>query len=66
MKQTDLKIPYGVSDFRTIRNEGLYYVAQLRRYAADPLVPKLAEGTRLHLILYQFRGKRIHRLEELV
>ena len=25
-KRTDLKIPYGVSDFRTIRNEGLYYV----------------------------------------
>ena len=25
-KRTDLKIPYGVSDFRTIRDEGLYYV----------------------------------------
>ena len=25
-KRTDLKIPYGVSDFKTIRNEGLYYV----------------------------------------
>jgi len=25
-RRTDLKIPYGVSDFRTIRNEGLYYV----------------------------------------
>ena len=25
-KREDLKIPYGVSDFRTIRNEGLYYV----------------------------------------
>jgi hypothetical protein len=25
-KRKDLKIPYGVSDFRTIRNEGLYYV----------------------------------------
>ena len=25
-KRTDLKIPYGVSDFMTIRNEGLYYV----------------------------------------
>ena len=25
-KRTGLKIPYGVSDFRTIRNEGLYYV----------------------------------------
>ena len=25
-KRTDLKIPYGVSDFMTIRNEGFYYV----------------------------------------
>ena len=25
-KRTDLEIPYGVSDFRTIHNEGLYYV----------------------------------------
>ena len=43
------------------REEGL---AQLRRYASDPLVPKLAEGTQLHVILYQFRGKEILRLEE--
>ncbi len=25
-KRTDLKIPYSVSDFRAIRDEGLYYV----------------------------------------
>ena len=25
-KRKDLKIPYGVSDFRRIRNEGFYYV----------------------------------------
>jgi len=25
-RRTDLKIPYGVADFKTIRNEGLYYV----------------------------------------
>ena len=25
-KRTDLKIPYGISDFRRIRNEGYYYV----------------------------------------
>ena len=25
-KRTDLGIPYGVADFKTIRNEGLYYV----------------------------------------
>ena len=43
------------------REEG---IAQLRRYAADPLVPKLAEGTDLHVILYQFKGKEICRLEE--
>ena len=24
--RTDLKIPYGISDFKRIRNEGLYYV----------------------------------------
>ena len=28
--RTDLKIPYGVSDFKTIRNEGLYYVDKTR------------------------------------
>ncbi len=40
-------------------------IAQLGRYAADPLVPGLAKGTQLHLILYQFKGKEIVRLEEL-
>ena len=25
-KRTDLKIPYGIADFKRIRNEGLYYV----------------------------------------
>ena len=32
-KRRDLKIPYGVSDFRTIRNEGLYYVDKTRHLA---------------------------------
>ena len=32
-KRKDLKIPYGVSDFRTIRNEGLYYVDKTRYLA---------------------------------
>ena len=32
-KRTDLKIPYGVSDFRTIRNEGLYYIDKTRYLA---------------------------------
>ena len=39
-------------------------MAQLQRYASDPLVHKLAEGTTLHQILYQFKGKSIVRLEE--
>ena len=32
-KRTDLKMPYGVSDFKTIRNEGLYYVDKTRYLA---------------------------------
>ena len=40
-------------------------IAQLRRYAADPTVPALSAGTRLHLILYQFKGTDLIRLEEL-
>ena len=32
-KRTDLKIPYGVSDFSTIRNEGLYYIDKTRYLA---------------------------------
>ena len=32
-KRTDLKIPYGVSDFPTLRNEGLYYVDKTRYLA---------------------------------
>ena len=39
--------------------------SQLRRYAADPFVPELAKGTRLHLILYQFQGTELIRLEEI-
>ena len=40
-------------------------IAQLRRYAADPFVPELAKGTRLHLVLYQFQGTELIRLEEI-
>ena len=40
-------------------------IAQLRRYAADPFVPELAKGTTLHLILYQFQGTELVRLEEI-
>ena len=40
-------------------------VGQLRRYAADPLVTILAKDTRLHLILYQFKGTELIRLEEI-
>ncbi|MBQ0033577.1 MAG: AAA family ATPase, partial [bacterium] len=39
-------------------------IAQLRRYAADPTVPVLSADTRLHLILYQFQGTELIRLEE--
>ena len=40
-------------------------IAQLRRYAADRFVPELARGTTLHLILYQFQGAELVRLEEI-
>ena len=40
-------------------------IAQLRRYAADPTVPALSAGTRLHLLLYQFKGTELIRLEEI-
>ena len=55
-KKTDLKIPYGVADFKRIRNEGLYYVDKTRFLAKD---------TRLHLILYQFKGTELVRCEEI-
>ena len=40
-------------------------IAQLRRYAADPTVPALSAGTRLHLLLYQFKGTELIRAEEI-
>ena len=40
-------------------------IVQLRRYAADPTVPTLSAGTRLHCILYQFKGTELIRLEEI-
>ena len=40
-------------------------IVQLRRYAADPAVPALSAGTRLHLILYQFQGTELIRVEEI-
>ena len=40
-------------------------IAQLRRYAADPTVPALAAGTRLHCLLYQFQGSSLIRAEEI-
>ena len=125
--RTDLKIPYGVANFKRIRTEGYYYVdkteylakmeerdsfvffvrprrfgkslfldmlrlyydrnelkhsaadaseaelrakadegiAKLRQYASDPSVPDLAKDTTLHLILFQFKGFDLHRLEEI-
>ena len=40
-------------------------IAKLRRYAADPFVPELAKDTTLHLILFQFKGTELVRLEEI-
>ena len=40
-------------------------IAKLRRYAADPFVPELAKDTTLHLILYQFKGTELVRIEEI-
>ena len=40
-------------------------IAQLKRYAADPTVPSLAVGTRLHCLLYQFQGTALIRAEEI-
>ena len=54
-RRTDLKIPYGISDFKRIRNEGWYYVDKTECLAKD---------TRLHLILYQFKGTELIRLKE--
>ena len=88
-RRTDLKIPYGVANFKTIRTEGLYYVdktaylAKLeerdrfvffvrpRRFGKSlfldmlRLYYDLAKDTALHLILFQFRGFDLHRLEEI-
>ena len=40
-------------------------MAKLRQYAADPFVPELAKDTTLHLILFQFKGTELVRLEEI-
>ena len=40
-------------------------IAKLHRYAADPFVPELAKDTTLHLILFQFKGTELVRLEEI-
>ena len=39
-------------------------VAQINRYAAAPRVEALRQGTRLHRIIIQFDGYRLHRMEE--
>ncbi len=44
------------------RAEGL---DQLKRYARDRMVPALAKGTTLHLILVQYRGPKMVRCEQL-
>ena len=75
--KANLKIPYGVADFKTIRNERLYYIDKtgyiplleqagrfLARYRADKGVPSLARGTILHQIVFQFRGDNPVRIEQ--
>lgn len=54
-----LQIPYGIADFKRIRDEGYYYVdktAYIRKMEA--------RGTTLHQIVFQFRGAALHRLEQ--
>ena len=53
---------FGDAELAAKAEEG---IAQLRRYAADPTVPALAKDTRLHLILYQFKGTELVRCEEI-
>ena len=48
--RTDLKIPYGVSDFKTIRTEGLYYVDKTEYLA------KMEERDRFALLWLGFCG----------
>ena len=50
------------AELKTKAEEG---VAKLRQYAADPSVPDLAKDTTLHLILFQFKGFELFRLEEI-
>ena len=50
------------AELRAKADEG---IAKLRQYASDPTVPDLAKGTELHLVLFQFRGFDLHRLEEI-
>ena len=38
---------------------------QLARYRSDRFVPALARGTRLHQIVFQFKGSALHRLEQI-
>ena len=40
-------------------------IAKLRQYASDPFVPDLARDTTLHLILFQFKGFELCRLDEI-
>ena len=42
------------------REEG---IDQLKRYAKDRMVPALAKGTTLHLVLVQYRGSKMARCE---
>lgn len=39
-------------------------VEQIKRYAVGPRVLQLIQGTELHLIIMQFRGCELERMEE--
>ena len=41
-------------------------VAQLKAYAADPNLPALAAGTPVHFLCYEFRGRELVRLEDVL
>ncbi len=56
------KVDASDADLAAKAEEG---ITQLRRYAADPTVPALSSGTRVHLILYQFKGTDLVRCEEI-
>lgn len=50
----NLKIPYGVSDFKRVISKGC---------RADKSIPSLARGAMLHQIVFLFKGMELERCE---